>query len=295
MFEHSKKHFLIGVFAATLSPGAYADVEPQLTLKAARAKSEIIIDGKSDDPAWQHSDSVTSMDSLSGIPLSVRASYDDEFIYMLISFPDPEASTTHKSLSWNSEQKLYETAPDREDTLVIKWNMPGSVSDLRLDGSSPYRSDVWFWKAHRTNPSGYADDKYQIYSANHTQNSHVVTTKEGRPFYLTRKGDQGSPAYRLNIPHEYQGNIISAYKHVTPSGSRADIKAKGVWDNGIWTIEFKRKLNTHQPDDVVIKTDSDTTFAISRYEIAGRKVNNNLSQPFYGAGEVGPLIKLIME
>ena len=36
------------------------------------------------------------------------------------------------------------------------------------------------------------------------------------------------------------GIMVSPFK-----GSRADIKAKGVWTGGVWTIEVKRKLVTN--------------------------------------------------
>jgi len=38
-----------------------------------------------------------------------------------------------------------------------------------------------------------------------------------------------------------------------PTGSIADVKAKGVWANGMWRLEIKRKLNTGNPDDVLLK------------------------------------------
>ena len=36
-------------------------------------------------------------------------------------------------------------------------------------------------------------------------------------------------------------------------GSIADIKAKGVWKNGMWTLELKRKMNTGHGDDIAFK------------------------------------------
>jgi hypothetical protein len=46
-----------------------------------------------------------------------------------------------------------------------------------------------------------------------------------------------------------------------PSGSAADVQAKGEWANGKWTLELARKLNTGNPDDAA--------FDVSRtYKIA---------------------------
>ncbi|WP_353572098.1 ethylbenzene dehydrogenase-related protein, partial [Candidatus Albibeggiatoa sp. nov. BB20] len=48
------------------------------------------------------------------------------------------------------------------------------------------------------------------------------------------------------------------------TGSRGDISAKGIWKDGFWTLEIKRKLVTHEPESIV----QDIQF-------------NNLSQSYY--------------
>jgi hypothetical protein len=74
-------------------------------------------------------------------------------------------------------------------------------------------------------------------------------------------------------------------------GSRADVRAKGVWRDGIWTVEFSRKLATNNLDDIQFNVGQVYQLGVSRYEIAGRKRNPSLDQPWYGAGEVtAPLI-----
>lgn len=41
----------------------------------------------------------------------------------------------------------------------------------------------------------------------------------------------------------------------TPEGSRADVEQVATWADGIWTLEFKRALDTGHPDDDVIFSD----------------------------------------
>ncbi|MDP2643685.1 MAG: ethylbenzene dehydrogenase-related protein [Desulfobacterales bacterium] len=43
---------------------------------------------------------------------------------------------------------------------------------------------------------------------------------------------------------------IPGYILFRPIGSGGDIDAKGLWENGVWTLELKRKLQTGNPDDV---------------------------------------------
>ena len=44
---------------------------------------------------------------------------------------------------------------------------------------------------------------------------------------------------------EVPGIIIAPF-----AGDRGDIGAKGVWQNGVWTVEWKRKLSTGSQTDV---------------------------------------------
>lgn len=46
---------------------------------------------------------------------------------------------------------------------------------------------------------------------------------------------------------------MPAYSIGEPSGGVADVRAKGKWEHGRWTVEFMRKLSTGQPDDTVFR------------------------------------------
>lgn len=62
-------------------------------------------------------------------------------------------------------------------------------------------------------------------------------------------------------------------------GSRDDISGKGVWKNGRWTVEMKRKLSTGNKDDVDFVTEdrkgNPVTFAIAVFDrtIVGHKTS----------------------
>lgn len=51
-----------------------------------------------------------------------------------------------------------------------------------------------------------------------------------------------------------------------PAGSRGDIETGAVWDNGIWTTEFSRALNTTHDDDVQFDTDLEYLFNVAAFE-----------------------------
>ncbi len=112
---------------------------------------------------------------------------------------------------------------------------------------------------------------------------------------LIRKGDSGTPAYKSEIPVKYDSDIVHRFISQAPTGSRADIKAKGKWKNGIWTIEFGRALDTGNSDDIRFELNNNYQFGVSRYEIGGRKPNPELDQPLYGSGDISEIITLVFQ
>ncbi|MEW8051858.1 MAG: ethylbenzene dehydrogenase-related protein [Candidatus Thiodiazotropha sp.] len=249
------------------------------------------IDGEADDPAWSETTPIKTRDAIAGIDIELHACHDTENIYLLAVFPDATENRQHKSLHWNPQTELYGKGPEREDTIVLKWAISPRKSDLTLTAASPYKADIWYWKSVRTDPVGFADDKFQLYSENKTIKSLPIISKKGSRFYLIRRGDSGESAYRNKMPVDYAGDIIDAFEISQPRGSRADIRAKGQWQAGVWRIEFARKLNTGNSDDIAFRPGEDYRFGVSRYEIAGRDPNPSLEIPLFGSGEVGePLL-----
>lgn len=119
-----------------------------------------------------------------------------------------------------------------------------------------------------------------------------LRSKSGNPMFLRRKGDKGKSAYKSKLYVDFSGDKISQYDHQSPTESRADVKAKGIWSNNEWCIEFSRSLITDQADDVQFDLAQSYFFGVSRYEIVGVKPNLKLSQPLYGAGDVSDMIIL---
>ena len=170
--------------------------------------------------------------------------------------------------------------------------MEPEAVDLSIYSADHYLADVWFWKANRTDPVGYADDKTHKLATEKDIDATKLKNKSGKTFYLTRKVDTGTSAYTIDLQIEYQGDTLPRYINRLPSGSRADIRAKGHWQEGEWTIEFARALNTGNRDDVQFEPGNNYLLGVSRYEIAGRPPNKKLSQPLYGTGDINEVLWL---
>ncbi|MCW8929828.1 MAG: ethylbenzene dehydrogenase-related protein [Gammaproteobacteria bacterium] len=279
------------IFILFFSCNAWAD----LNYLVKSVNSLPTIDGNANDEQWQHAEKIKVQDAIAGHEITFSALHNSDSIVILISFPDKTQNREHKTLIWDKKESYYKTGPKREDTMVLKWAMNPQVRDLTLSSDVPYQADLWFWKSFRTDPKGFADDKNQIYSSIPNNKAQRLRSKNGSLFFLQRKGDSGRSAYQNRILIDKQGDEEAKYSHRQPIGSRADIRAKGKWLDSRWTIEFMRKLDTGYSDDIRLVTGSSVLLGLSRYEIAGRKVDPQLEEPLFGSGDVGQLIQLSLE
>ncbi|RKZ37153.1 MAG: hypothetical protein DRQ37_02520 [Gammaproteobacteria bacterium] len=264
-------------------------------LRVAKVVALPAVDGRADDPAWSGAQPLVVQDAVAGIPIELRAVYSNDEIFVLARYPDDTENRVHKALVWNAERGIYEMGPTREDTLVLKWNMSPYDVDLTLSSEQPYKADIWFWKANRTDSIGFADDKYHFYSSQRLQKAKVLISNNGALFYLKRQGDAGRSAYKSLLYSERVGDTVRKFENRTPEASRADAKAKGRWHAGEWTIEFRRRLNTGHGDDLQFDPTHQYQFGVSRFEVAGRKPDPTTEQPNHGAGEIGKVITLVFE
>lgn len=281
------------VAAALCASPDVAGAEQKLT--AIKIGEPVAVDGKAGESFWAKVRPVTVQDVAAKIPVTLKAAYDNENIYILASYPDETESRQHRTLKWNAERNVYLDGPEREDVLVLKWNMSPYPSGLTLKEDQPYRADEWFWKACRTDVSGHADDKQHVYSATPGPNTIMLVSKTGQVFYLDRPGDKGEPAYDTPLYAGYQGDRAPKFVSRTPTGSRADVRAKGEWQDKTWTVEFSRRLDTGNDDDLRLQPGKTAQFGVSRYEIAGRDPEPASDTPLYGCGDVGELITLSFE
>lgn len=253
------------------------------------------VDGNEDDEAWSQAVAVNTHDSVANKAIRLKSVHTDQELFFLVQFQDPSEERQHKTLIWNHDLELYQVGPQREDSFVFKWSMEPKPLDLTLTSDQPYRADIWYWKAARTDHAGHADDKMQVYSRHRQNKAKRLLSKNGQLFYLRRMGDKGSAAYETLIHDAFIGHQTSQFKFLQPQGSRADIRAKGDWHAGLWTIEFARKLKTGQIDDLLFKRSEQYRFGVSIYEIAGRKANPKLEKPLFGSGEIGEILTLIFK
>jgi len=262
------------------------------TIIAEKVDEPPVIDGKDNDAVWATTQAIVTHDTVANIDMMLKAIYTHKEIFFLVSFPDPDESRMHKAWVWDKDMEIYKQGPTREDCFVFKWSMMSKPVDLSIYSDEPYAADIWLWKACRTDPAGFADDKIDRLYLDNLPDSRKLTSKSGKTMYLQRLGDEGTEAYKNTLFVEYQGDNLPHFESQTPAGSRADIRAKGVWSDGTWTIEFGRALTTGNEDDIQFEPDKSYQFGVSRYEIAGREPEPNASQPLFGCGDISEELTL---
>lgn len=275
-----------------LSSNFAASSSAEQILLAEKVAEPPVIDGKDNDPVWNKAEQVITQDQANNLSIAAKAIYTTQDIFILVKFKDPDESRTHKSWQWDKGLSLYKVGYDREDIFVIKWNMNPEPTDLSIYSDDPYLADIWYWKARRTDPVGYADDKTHKLKSEKERDATELKSKSDKAIYLIRSADKGTSAYKMDMKMDYQGEVLPRYINRQPTGSRADVKAKGNWRDGEWTIEFARALDTGNQDDVQFEVDKKYLLGVSRYEIAGRPPNEKLSQPLYGTGDINEALWL---
>lgn len=134
-------------------------------------------------------------------------------------------------------------------------------------------ADLWHWKLVRNNQHGKSDDQFVRYwvpgptgAGDGGRASDV-----GASGYGNNPAVSGRPTYRgpsLTVPPYYifdsqkvllsdtESNAFLAGAEIPdmitsgPTGTRADVDAKGLHNTGTWALEFRRKLVTGDVNDV---------------------------------------------
>ena len=239
---------------------ADADEEGRVRVDSVPVTEAPDIDGRDSDLAWSLArGSRITVREVAGnqkgrsrqvILKSVRTA---SHIYFLVSWADTTRDATHKTWVWNAEKKAYEQGSDREDVLALAFEHTGTFNADMLSGVEAVW-DVWQWKAARTDPAGHAMDKtHRFGKAKPAGKAKSFPARDGSTIWIARPEDDGASSQESRpAPKEHKGDRVPKYVAGTPSGSAADVRAKGVWKDGRWTVEFARKLSTGHADDAVL-------------------------------------------
>lgn len=181
----------------------------------------------------------------------IKGGVHGEHVCFYLEWQDTSPDLLHKPWQWDSAQQKYVAGPQREDRLALQFATGGDYSTDWLSGNA-FTADMWHWKASRSNPLGLAHDKSTTISAQKLLRAYTGTSRDGGALYIARPSDSGDKLYSRKRYRKFVADLMPKYVlSEAPNGSVADIEARGVWADGKWRLELRRKLNTGNPDDVV--------------------------------------------
>ncbi len=283
--EDTEKTFgesgLVGVWTKADSVTYFENVtvsKPSLKLVSLHVDKAPELDGHSGDGVWSNAKPlnvivrrVMAPNVGASATVDIRSVHTDTHLYFLVNWEDEKANVSHKTWRWNSESKTYEEGDDREDMFAIAFEHSGTFDIDMLSGETG-TWDVWHWKAMRTNPQGFAMDKSHHYTiVEPTIKAKSYEARNGKTIWIARPEDAGETVEtKQPAPTELTEQYVVQYLPSSPSGSAADVRAKGVWKEGRWTLEFGRKLDTGSPnDDTVFELSQPCKMALSTFNHTG--------------------------
>jgi hypothetical protein len=209
------------------------------------------------------------LNHLGTVDVILKAGHHRGIIYFLVRWPDPDESRSHNTWIWDKARKRYGAGEEKEDGLAFKFDMGGDFDYCMLTGKE-YKADVWTWRAARTDPAALAEDGMHVFSRRAIPRAGAKRILNGPgEIWIRRTTDKGSRLYTIVFPLDYAGDQLPRYTiQPDPFGSTADVRAKGRWQGGFWTVELTRKFVTGNDDDVRFELTTPVRAAIAVFDKA---------------------------
>lgn len=251
------------------------------------------------------------------VDVSLKSVHTSTDVYVLASWTDPSATENANRKEWSYAADAWSRASTNEDRLYFMFDggdngtegancatmchQPSAGSMATTGGG---HVDVWHWKGSRTNPIGLADDKwwdgtgrgsdsktisaykdnitpsgnFPLYAGPKDANGRIIIAAGGSTADLTLF-DSTDVALQANT---YPGEYLNANAYGSGE-SRHDVETVGVYSGGVWTVEFKRALDTGHTDDVVFAAGDTTKFSMA--------ITDNSGGSHSGAGVLDLILK----
>jgi len=154
------------------------------------------------------------------------------------------------------------------------WDKVKPAAELNKLKSAGKYLDLWQWRAARSNAVGYASDDWVLEYRNgdagrspffNPPKPQFMYDEKLTGFRAIRESDlamhmgkaaliEKKTAVALDPNAKFAvGDLLPQYLQREPEGSAGDIQAYGRYVDGHWVVELRRKLNTGNADDKVLR------------------------------------------
>ena len=269
-----KALYMIAALLGSLVVATLSSAAPQV-IPVRELKAEPKLDGLVSD--WEgvkeHTISVAGALPTKVVYLKMGTYKSD--VFLLVRWADTTEDLIHRPYVWDEKRGKYEQGDAKEDRLAIEFAISGDYT-TQWDSGKEFKSDMWYWKSSRSNPLGFVHDKLNILSKESSKQAYRIKAKDGSLIYLSQPTDSGSKLYHeVSRPEKKEQAVMPKYVlDENPTGSIADIKAKGVWRGNQWVVEMRRKLNTGNNDDVAFKKGAKVKGGVAIFDHSENEVHN---------------------
>ena len=280
---------------------------PITSLVSASVTTPPTLDGVGGDAAWNNANAFVitvgetsaHANAFGTVEVTTKSVHTASDAYLLISWTDPSGTENVDGHQWTYGTNGWEQNGN-EDRVFLMFDAgdngtEGADCATMCHVPAMYTTggghvDVWHWKAARTAQVGCADDKWwddqgrgsdsKTVSA-YSDNIQTLADSSEVPLYsgpVTADGHyiivpvgETPASYCTPFDTTATTGIIPGYfLDQNRDGSRfADVEAASSYNAGVWTVEFKRALDTGNADDVAFAAGSTYEFSIAITDNSG--------------------------
>jgi len=266
---------------------------------------DIFLDGIDNETAWSTTPEVTVPLSFGSVESAqLKALYTDEDVVLRIRWADATEDRLHHPWVWDEELGNYKEGPQIEDSLMLSFEAGCEWFPSFLVGYD-FDFDAWQWKAGRTDPLGQALDlsgsmkdaqllintRYEPRYHENEWNLRFTDIQEGilhKPwdeldrqymiwpvldtvfYHANLDGRRGQEFARQLPPPEILPSspaaMLPQFEPLKLEGNAAEVRAKGHWENGFWTVELRRPRITEGGGSYDIQMKRLTQFSVQVYD-----------------------------
>ena len=217
-----------------------------------------------------------------GCSVACHSDLRDPFMYAAPNSDEVQANSYYRDVIKKSDTRKYlpESRRGSGEWWDVKWD---DISDGDAEFIAGLKEagvllDQWHWRAARGGPIGISDDMWVLDYRNgdggRSAYSTNLDTETGLPKSMFDEATAGYSALsfeevrnqRVSMDQAYylgpdtmtefdpvrdwrEGDALPRRYLRRPEGSRSDITSESQWEDGWWTVEMQRKMDTGQPDD----------------------------------------------
>jgi hypothetical protein len=249
-----------------------------MRLRAPAVKTAPVIDGKGSDAAWKNVRPLTVKLKREGkgshIPkATIKAVHSGDKLYILAQWKDKSQDTDYRPYKWDDKANKHVVTEKMDDGFAVAIYKGKATDDSCMLTGKSHEVDLWVWRAFLSGISGMASDQSIVTSRERMRKSTPHLAKNGKgQVWVRNLPDKGKLGWQYVVPlPDAPHESIPSYKACKPSGSAADVSARGSWDKGVWTVEFSRALKTGNPDDADIPAKGQVMVSFAAYDKADRE------------------------